>query len=565
MKPSRIPRKLKTVIIAITILLLIFNLGGNLNPFDKYSFRYHDISQPARVLQFSLNLKQGKFPPRLAPDFSWRMGYPVFNFYAPFAYWVTSFFNLLGLSAASSIELSFLLAMVVSFMAMFLFLNLYFDFFPSLLGGIFYVSSPYFAVEIFVRGNLGEVWFMALFPLSLYLIKKNSQREKQLTFIFTALVLSFLFTVHNIFSLLSLIIVIIFSLFLKNKKKNLLAIFLGLLLGSYFFLPALLESNLTLVREVIRRTNYRDHFLCLRQLWNSPWGYGGSVKGCQGDGMSFKLGKIEIVFALLGMSLFLKRFLFPKNKFYKKKEHLFIFSLTGLSIFLTTYSSSFIWGLFKPLFSLFQFPWRFLILGLFGLSFFSAFYFAQSKIFSRNLLMVFLILAALFVNKKYFTAPLIDRKEFNKKYLSSEFITKKVVYRIPEYLPRLVDYNTWLNLKLSKNISIRLNHKIGEPIRARYGDYQVIEDKPFEKAVKIRRSAEVRLNIHYFPFWYIYKNNRQVTPKRFDDLGRPIIKLAQGDRVGFRYRESSIELIGSYMSLFGIVFLIYLVKYKLYG
>ena len=39
--------------------------------------------------------------------------------------------------------------------------------------------------------------------------------------------------------------------------------------------------------------DFKDHFVCLSQFWNSLWGFGGSTKGCI-DGLSFRLGKIYV-------------------------------------------------------------------------------------------------------------------------------------------------------------------------------------------------------------------------------------------------------------------------------
>src|SRR3989338_7158764 len=122
--------KMKRIIFTIVLLLIIFFLGRNLNPFTSNMFTFHDESQPARVQQFTLNLTNFKIPPRIAPDFSFKLGFPVFNYYSPFSYWVTSAINLLGIAVAPALKISFLLTIIIGFIFMFKFANLYFDFYP---------------------------------------------------------------------------------------------------------------------------------------------------------------------------------------------------------------------------------------------------------------------------------------------------------------------------------------------------------------------------------------------------------------------------------------------------
>ena len=171
---------MKKIIIFLTLLILIFTIGKNLLPFEDRMFDFHDESQPARIQQFVLNIKSLQIPPRIAPNMSFNLGYPVFNHYAPFSYWVTSFINILGFDIFDSLKLSFLLAIILSFLFCFLFLQEFFDFKPSLLAAILYATSPWIAVEIFIRGNLGEVWFMALLPIIFWSLYKNSQSKNQL-------------------------------------------------------------------------------------------------------------------------------------------------------------------------------------------------------------------------------------------------------------------------------------------------------------------------------------------------------------------------------------------------
>ena len=150
--------KIKTIIFFIAIILVIVFFGKNLNPFSSNMFQFHDETQPARIQQFTSNLKRLEIPPRVAYDFNQKKSYPVFNFYSPFSYWISSLINITGFDIIASIKLSFLLALLTAFLGTFIFLRSFFDFYPALLGGFFYVSSLYFPVDaviisIFKSGN----------------------------------------------------------------------------------------------------------------------------------------------------------------------------------------------------------------------------------------------------------------------------------------------------------------------------------------------------------------------------------------------------------------------------
>lgn len=439
---------MKRLFLALSLLAIVLFLGRNLNPFSSSFFTFHDSTQPARIQQFVSNLKSLKIPPRVAPDLNFGLGYPVFNFYAPFSYWITSAINLLSFDVVTSLKISFLMAVLVGFFGSFLFLSIFFDFLPALLGGFFYVLSLYLPLNIFVRGNLAETWFIGLFPLAMFFIYKNSQKYNNKIFVITTLVLSFLLTTHNILSLISLPIVLIFLLLLKNKKQNLTAFFLSLIMTAYFWLPALLEMKYIWAREVATLTDFKDHFLCLGQLWQSPWGFGGSTKGCLTDGMSFMLGKFQIIFAGLGFLLFL----FRKEKRNIKLIGWFLLFLTIFSLFMTLYQSQPIWKFFKEFLSIIQFPWRLISFSVLGLAFFSAYFFQYVNIPYKKILIITVLITCLIINGKYFQGQSMNKKSFEKKFLSKSYIEKKAAFAVAEYLPKSIDYQYWRSREFKKNL-----------------------------------------------------------------------------------------------------------------
>ncbi|PIY68536.1 hypothetical protein COY90_05405 [Candidatus Roizmanbacteria bacterium CG_4_10_14_0_8_um_filter_39_9] len=531
----------RIIIFIICLTAVIFFLGSSLNPFDPRMFDFHDDTQAARIQQFALNIKAGNIFPRVAPDLSFGLGFPVFNFYAPFSYWVTTGIHLIGIPIPIAIKTSFLLAIVSAFIAMYLFLKRFFSEEASLLGGAFYSSSIWFAIEIFVRGNLGEIWFLALFPLTLSVLHLHSEKLSRITFILGVLILSALFTVHNVLSLISLIIIGSYILLLPHKKQLLSMFVLALLLGSYFLIPALLESHLTYASYVAEKTNFHDHFLCLKQIWTAPtWEFGGSGPGCDADTMPFVLGKIHIVLGLLGVSAFLLRFR-------REKKHRKIYSFIGIiglvSLFLTLYPSSFIWNLFAPVFSLFQFPWRFLVFGSFFFAFFSGYLFNAIRIPFKKIVAFFFIGIILFTSSKYFSKPwLYSTNEILLNLVSDKYIAQKAAYHMAEYLPKTANYTFWRSFE-------------NAPL-------QTVKSSPFQKEYNGKLGENLTLNIHYFPFWKVEINDKQIIPSRFDQLGRPILSITEPSIVRVTYEQTTTEQLSNNITIITFALLLCILLYK---
>lgn len=606
--------KKRTFFLAVGVVIILA-LGRNLNPFDSVSFMGHDSTQAARVQQFLVNLSHGVIPPRLAPDFSFGLGFPVFTFYAPAAYWITSFIAFFGFSIPSALEVSYLLALIVAYGTSFLFLRSYFSFWASIVGAVAYVTVPYVAVEIFVRGNIAEMWFYALFPLSLFLLTQTDypkppqfmlfpkNRERRSVFspvvtiweyiaepahhtnrwrtVLTVVVLFLVFTVHNILSLFSLLLLSTFVLLNTQRFVNGILIGLALLLSAYFLVPAVTELSLTHATTVATMTEYQDHFLCLWQVWDGPWGYAGSAEGCTADGMAFKLGKLHILLALAGMMLFAFNVSRKKERPLVTHHGLWVVVLLLSSLFLTTYASRFIWDAFSAFFSLFQFPWRFLIFCVLGIAFFTAY--ALEGVFSHNMRIqtwvrsvlsrfsspqvmkvaekvittrVFTVVSVgvfITIAAKYFFHPPLDIVAYEEKYLSPAFISQEVVYSVPEYLPRSVDYEYWLSLKTDT----QNQPQTGELVQ---------KGSPFDFTDEPAHDQEsVVVPVHWFPNWRITVGGEDINPESFDSLGRPVLppEVHGGEEVTVRYVQTWVQRVSTGVTVGMVVVLVWYGRFGL--
>lgn len=562
---------MKKIAVVLTFIAVVVSLGYLLNPLDRRMFNFHDDTQAARIQQMALALKNGPFPPRLAPELSRDMGFPVFNFYAPLAYWITTGLNLAGMPVPMALKFSFLLSIAASFLSMYLLLRAFFRTLPSLLGAVVYVSSLWFAVEIFVRGNLSECWFLAVFPLALFFMVKNSRRASPLNLAAASLAISLALTSHNVLSLVSLVLFTAFALLFPGRKRNFLGVALALGLSAYFLIPAVLESRLTYASYVAELTKYGDYFLCAWQVWKAPaWEFGGAAAGCEKDGMPYLLGKIHIVLGVAGALLFIVMLIKSKKTKQYRNAGLFMLLLGAGAFFLTTYQSAFVWDLFKPVFALFQFPWRFLVFVMPSLAFFAAFLFetvsAKLPRLAGAALMIMVMAVLLFTSKKFFSKPWLSTyDEFDRTYLAKNYLTRTVAYHMAEYLPRTADYAYWrsFDTQLHPDADSKMKVTDNAPVEAADKNaYRVLTNSYFLKEVSVNKPTVLTVNIHYFPFWQITVDNNKYQPRSFDKLGRPVIRLDQPAIVQVKYAETLPERSADLMTLAAALMLCAVILYK---
>lgn len=542
-------RNVEILIFCIVLLLVPLTFGKIFLP-SQTVFDFHDSSQAPRVAEFGYNLTTFHIPPRIAPHWSFELGFPVFTFYAPFSYWLTTFISFV-FSIPSSIKLSFLFAILVAFSGMFFLIKKQLNTPAGLLGAALYASSPYIAVETLIRGNLGEIWYLALLPWAFYTVIILSESPSIYRLLFSACVLSFFFSVHNVLSLVSIPLFTLLMLLLPQKRWTIGSLIMSLGLSAYFFVPTLIELPLTHAREIAKNTYYADHFLCLSQLWYSAWGYGGSVAGCTQDGMSFMLGKIQIILGVLGIIVFLTASI-------KKKKieivSLFIFILALAATFLTTYSSVKVWEMFASVLSLFQFPWRLLIFSLFGVSFFAAYsiYLLPKKV--STFLAIVCIIYAFFNGSKFFQKVQMPIESYKQEYLSDTYIKTRVAYKIPEYLPQSVDYKYWLKYEPNAQNTQYVDQTLmkEEFVHPLFPGSYIEKNTPYYKSASLTPGVYT-VNIHTFLNWKVKIDGRLLTKYAYDRLGRPMLIVSRPSKLEVIYEQTLIQQLSNTISVLSLI------------
>lgn len=515
----------------------------------------HDDTQVARVFEMGEVLKQGIFPVRWVPDLGYGYGYPIFNFYAPFAYYIGGLFNILGFDALVSTKIMMVLGIILSGVSMYLLGKEFWGKLGGVFSAILYVYAPYHAVDIYVRGDVAEFWAYSLIPLLFYSLLKLSKEFKFKYIILGSISYSLLIMSHNLTAMMITPFAFIFSLFLiffSSKKKKLsldyLYLFIfGFGISAFYWLPALLEMKFTnVLSQIGGGADYKDHFVCLSQLWSSPWGFGGSAPGCL-DGLSFKIGKLNIIFVIFSLISIPKLLKSKRNNFY---IFCLFFAFLFLTIFLTLGYSKFFWDSVS-LMKFFQYPWRFLIMVMFSTSLLSGgfIWFLRSVVknntyyFLTALLFIILVIVLNvknFVPQKYLNKTTYDYT--NKKELN--WFTSRIS---DEYMP------------LGFNKPKSINSLSEDKIKVKTGDAEIaLLSLKTEKIIFIAnvfsQSATIHINIAAFPSWYIY-SNRKISAFVSND-GYDLILGKGKNNLQLIFTSTKVQLLSNIISLSSIFLLI---------
>jgi len=509
----------------IYILLFIIVIPALLPLFKPGFFTMHDDQQVVRLALLDEAFWAGQFPVRWLSGLGFGFGYPLFIFYPPLVYYLGEIYHLLGFNFINSIKLVFATAFLASALTMYYWAKHHFGRLPALVAAIFYTYAPYHAVDAYVRGALAELFAFVWLPLILLAIDKLWNKPKFRWFLTLIASYAALMLTHNlIFLPFSLILglYLIAKFFLSKSKSRLLyashttlALTLGLLLTTFFWLPALHDKQFTLVDNILRaeRYTYSLHYVEPQQLWNSLWGYGGSGPGPL-DGISFKIGKPHLVVSALTLLLFL----ILKLRSAKTKSFAILSStaLLVLSAYATTSYSFWFWDWFTPIQYL-QFPWRFLTFtALFSSFLAGASVFLIAKLFKKTLITLIFALAISIIQLIPHVKLFIPQTFVNvtdQDYLSEEFISWHISKTSFEFVPKQIATTTDNELGITQ-VDINQTNLPISPYSVLDGKAQVgvLTDKPHFKqfSLTVIEPTTFQLNTYYFPGWVAHVDSRPV-------------------------------------------------------
>lgn len=499
-------KKLLTIIaLLITSVLISWNL------FLPGFFSMHDDLQVMRLYEMKRCLNDGQIPCRWSPDMGAGYGQPMFNYYSATPYYTGALFKSLGFSYLDSTKIVMLLSISLAGIAMFLFLSEFISLIPAFVGGIAYILVPFRALEIFVRGALSENFALALLPLVLFGIVRFIKKQNKSSFAILSLFTGLFLATHNITSLISSILILLFSVALiftqKNKLRSFLllsaAALLGLGIASFFLLPVIFENGLVDTSALTSGYfDYHAHFVTLRQLFiNLNWGYGASEFG-PNDNLSFAVGVVQTLALIVSpFVLWFRR----KSLKLTHKVFLIIFWTLGVYyLYLTTSRSVADWEFLSPL-KFVQFPWRFLGLVAVCTSAITGLLLNAFSHKTQKILAGIIVFALLILNISYFKFDKNYLQATDETYLSGQGFITQQESAFFDYRPLSMKSVPQTVAPLKPTVISGLAEAKNFQKRSSYfsADIEVYDDE-----------ATISFPITNFPNWTVYLNG-DATPTPF--------------------------------------------------
>ncbi|RIL02032.1 MAG: hypothetical protein DCC75_13415 [Proteobacteria bacterium] len=358
----------RSVIIDPIILLAAAVICGQALISSKMNLAMDSIQYLTSLMEFEQNLAQGEISPEWAPDLSFGYGQPLFTFLPPGFNWLCTAIGTLGFAKTSSINASLLIIIILSALTMYLWTKPHLGRSGALVSSLAYIYTPYFLVSLYVRGSYGEFTAFPFFPLVLWgldgLIKSFSVRRAFAAAFGTAAI----FLAHNGMALIFAPVAIAYPFMMRDQSRGItsclpcyLFLALGILIASYFWLPALFYRELVSVHRLLNGyLNYSNHLIYLSQLFYSPWGYDILLPG-RADGMSQEFGYLQWAALSLSCIFLVFNYLKPQSR----RWALVLACISAYALFLSSYYSKFIWDRVELL-QYIQFGMRFLAISAFS-------------------------------------------------------------------------------------------------------------------------------------------------------------------------------------------------------
>jgi len=549
------------------IVLILFIVPSFITLLRPGIHNIQDNMQYFRIYEMQKCFEDKQIPCRWVPDMGYGFGYPLFLYYSPGPYYLGTLFHNIGFQYIDSVKILFIGGFLISGIGMFFLLSaLLSNPKTAFIGSLIYVYAPVRAVQVYVRGSLGEFLSMAIFPflfLFSYRIIKDIGKNNIL---WLGLAVFSLLVTHNLMSLAFFPILglwIIILLIQEKKIKRFFDIFWAFLIGvglaSFFVIPLIFERNYVHLETMIGGYfDYRQHFVNLYQLFiSNHFGYGSSYLG-PGDDLSLSVGQIQWILGLLAVLLAIKNY--KKSK--KNSVIIFVLGLISLlTVFLIHQKSSFIWSNFSFM-EMFQFPWRFLVISTFLLSLMSGYAINFIKGKGQNIVGVIVILVLLFLYGNIFRPQKWMNINDSQLLTGQEFL-KQQTASIFDYLP--------------KTATLPPNYQAPELPELIEGDVEIFTDYKkgsnwqSGKIIVYSETAIIRLPIFDFPGMEVTDNglkiaiNHNECARQDYCFGQISFDLTKGShQISAKLKSTTPRKVGDFISLLTLISLpiVFIIKRK---
>jgi hypothetical protein len=534
------------------ILVFSFALPAIWWFFGSGYYNMHDDLQVMRVFEMEKCLIDGQIPCRWAPDMAWGYGQAMFNYYSAFPYYLGALIRIITpFSIIGTVKALFAISFVLGAYGMFLLAREFWGDWGGLLSSVLYTWAPYHALDVYVRGALAESFALAILPFLFYFFYKLITKPNLLNLSFASVTIAALLTTHNISTMIYTPITILWVLYwlvVKKDKKKLLwlasAGILGLGMAAFFVIPALFEQSLIHVDTLTRGySNYHAHFVTLYQLFlDKSWGDGPSIFGSD-ENISFQIGWphwwLGLFIGLLSVWSLIKD---KRKSLNKVVLPIILLLFAGLASFLTHSRSVYVWELL-PKIDFVQFPWRFLGLTIFFLSF-ACGALSKFKLPAKSLLIFLIALSAVLLNINYFVPVHYSREITDEQKLTGVAWQLQQKAAILDYLPKTA--------KIAPKSLAFSEPKIveGNGLARNFS----VKSNTFSFDAEVYSHAKFEIPVMYFPGWILIVDNERYPLEIHGDHGLIKVSLNDGTHsVEGRFTNTPVRSYSDAISVLSIV------------
>jgi hypothetical protein len=350
MTATGFPKIKATHLVAIAAVGIVLSLPVLI--FGVPFFSDDGVTHAMWYAHFSEQLFSGDLYPRWLMNMNAGLGSPVFFYYPPVPFFLTSLLRPFFASDPQGwhqVGVSCSIALVASGIGTYFWLKDISDDISALVGAVLYMAMPYHLAEIYVRGSLAELWAFVWMPLILFFTNKVVAGRK-LACLGLAVSYALLVMTHLPTTLIFSVVPVTYALFTANKERRMKAaaitlasLLIGIGLSAAYLLPALLtQQNVSINRMATGYFYYNNWFLFSKwSIWKE-------------DKLTLLLLVVDMI-GIAGCSFFIS-----KTRLSDRQRTLsrFWFAAAGASVFMMTDLSKPLWWIISPLQKI-QFPWRF--------------------------------------------------------------------------------------------------------------------------------------------------------------------------------------------------------------
>ncbi len=500
-----------------------------------------------RFGQFHIALRDGQIPPRWAPVLNQGFGYPVLIFYYPGAYMFGEFFYLLGFGLVNSFKIVMGLSMILGATFMYLWqYHLWKSKIASFASALIYTWAPYRFLDIYVRGSVGEAFIFVFLPLLFWSVKIGGGIGLALG----GLSLAGSLLSHNILGAIIVPVFLMFgvskSIFFKEKKyfiRVLISTILGIVISSFFWVPAIFEKSYTNL-DSVRVNDFFEQFLYIKQLFISNPGFGPSKSGPD-DMMSFEVGVAIWLSVLMAFFfiLFKRKLLDQTQRFYL----LFSIFIFIVSVFMMTSYSDFVWRMARFYYFV-QYPWRLLFLTVFFGSIISSVVLVSLKNHRYKLIASVVFVSLAVGSFPSFFAINKERQLADGFFFTNPSTTVVASEVNPKWMQRSPDNYAFEKIKSNEQIVVN-----DSKVKSNYQEFKI----------KALGDTVLQNNTLYFPGWKAYVDGKEVEINYNNDLGQITFPVEKGDHnIVLRFGETKVRQIGDFATVGGFCFVFLIIIFR---